>query len=346
MGYPKGLTSKELSEFFIQLKAMTGAGIPLSRVFLIMGEGAEKTRLFRVCKKLERYVYEGQMLSGAMEETGVFPELAIRMIQAAEASGRLKETAALLALYYQKDYQMKLRVQNAMVYPKILLAVCMSMILIVFLFIMPALNPLLADMDLPAITKFLMLFSRFLAEKWYFAIMASAVPFVLWKAFVRHEKGRYLWDKWKIRIPGVRKQLKLIYAARFSRILSSLYSGGIPMIESLRITGQTLGNRYLERKMEDILEEIRRGGRLSHGIGKISGFDRRLSSVIFVGEETGRLDEMLETIAESYEYESEEALLRLTELLHPVLILVMGVVICVVLLAVMVPIWRMYENIG
>ena len=140
--------------------------------------------------------------------------------------------------------------------------------------------------------------------------------------------------------------MKIIYTARFSRSQSSLYASGLPMLLCLEIAGRALGNRYLEKQFSEVIKQVQGGEMLSRAIQNVEGLDKKLSSIIFVGEETGKLDNMLESVADGYEYESDMALTRLIGLMEPAMILVMGVVIGIILLGIMIPMWNMYGYIG
>lgn len=342
----KMLKPMELSEFSRQIAVMTGSGITLSGTMGILRTGTEEKRLRTIYGYLQKRMKQGCPMSNAMEEMGIFPEMMVNMFRAGEASGRIEQTAAKLAEHYQKEHRMKTRIEAAVQYPKILCLVAVASVLMIFLVVMPTVEPLFEGMELPLITKILMKFSDFIKEKWYFAVFLSCLPAVVWQTLLSSEKFRYLWDKEKLYLPVIGKQLKIIYTARFSRSQSSLYASGLPMILCLEIASKTLGNRYLARQFSEVVKQVQSGEMLSRAIQDVDGLDKKLASAIFVGEETGKLDKMLESIADGYEYESDMALSKLIGLIEPVMILVMGVMIGIILLGVMIPMWNMYGYIG
>ena len=342
----KMLKPMELSEFSRQIAVMTGSGITLSGTMGILRTGTEEKRLRTIYGYLQKRMKQGCPMSNAMEEMGIFPEMMVNMFRAGEASGRIEQTAAKLAEHYQKEHRMKTRIEAAVQYPKILCLVAVASVLMIFIVVMPTVEPLFEGMELPLITKILMKFSDFIKEKWYFAVFLSCLPAVVWQTLLSSEKFRYLWDKEKLYLPVIGKQLKIIYTARFSRSQSSLYASGLPMILCLEIASKTLGNRYLARQFSEVVKQVQSGEMLSRAIQDVDGLDKKLASAIFVGEETGKLDKMLESIADGYEYESDMALSKLIGLIEPVMILVMGVMIGIILLGVMIPMWNMYGYIG
>lgn len=160
-------------------------------------------------------------------------------------------------------------------------------------------------------------------------------------------KSVQVWlDKIKLRSPIVGKLLKIIHTARFARTLSSLYSSGIPMVRCLAITKDTITNRYIASQIDNTIERVKNGEPLSRSIDYVDGFDVKLASTIMVGEETGRLKNMLEATADSMEYEAENAMQRLTTFIEPALVIALAVIIGFVVLAVMLPMVSLYKNIG
>lgn len=340
------LKPEQLSEINRDLAAMTGAGITIQKAVEILQKGSSESRILRTYAGLEKRLNQGCLLSESMEDMGIFPEMMINMYRAAEATGKTEATARRLAVHYQKEHRMENQIRTALLYPKILLLTAVFVVLCVFWMVIPTVEPLFEGMELPVITKILMGFSRIMKERWYIILVVLLVSAVLVQILIKNEKVRLSLDKFKIHVPIVGKQLRVIYTARFARSQSSLYHSGLPMVRSLEISGKTLENKYLEAQFGEIIRDIRGGETLSHAIGKVDGLDGKLGPVIYVGEETGKLDVMLEGIAENYEHESETALSRLTAMIEPAMILVMAVVVGGILLGIMLPMWNMYGNIG
>lgn len=340
------LRASQLSEINRDIAAMTGAGITIQKAMEILQKGNLESRILKVYRSLERRLKEGCLISEAMEEMGIFPELMVNMYRAAETSGKTEKTARWLTVHYQKEHRMENQIRTALLYPKILLITAIMVVLCVFWMVIPTVEPLFEGMELPMITRILMGISKLLKDKWYVVMPVLFVPIVLIRILMENGKIRLQWDKFKIHLPIIGKQLRIIYTARFARSQSSLYHSGISMIKSLEIAGKTLGNKYLELQFKEIIRDIRGGESLSNAIGKVDGLDRKLEPVIYVGEETGKLDSMLESIAENYEHETEISLSRLVALIEPAMILIMGAVVGSILLGIMLPIWNMYGNIG
>ena len=337
------LTSDQLSEFCRHIGAMCSAGVPLASAMEILQMGIEQKRIRNLYGKLQNKMEQGNSFSSALEETGAFPELLLNMFRAAETSGTLEETAKRMSIYYRKEHRMKNQIRSATLYPKILCIVSLFVILTIFLVVMPTVEPLFQGTELPLLTRILIAFSQLLTEWWYLVLIVLVLISIGLRIAFRQKRVRMYWDRVKVQIPVIGKQFRIIYTARFARSESNLYGSGLPMVEGLEIAAKTIGNLYLEEQFSEVIRMVQGGTAFSHAIEAVKGFDKKLAPVIYVGEETGKLDEMLESIAEGYEYEAETAFMRLTAMAEPALIIVMGLVIGTILLGIMMPMWSMYE---
>jgi len=188
--------------------------------------------------------------------------------------------------------------------------------------------------------------SKFMQSNWYVVILVVVGLVFLVKLLKKQPAVKIALDKFKLKIPKIGKLLKIIYTARFARTLSSLYASGISLVEGLSIAKGTIGNEYISSQFDGLVKEVRNGMTVSQAISQIDGFDPKLSSTILIGEETGRLDEMLESTADSFDYESEQATGRMTALIEPIMLVVMAVIVGTVMISVIQPIYGMYDNIG
>lgn len=343
---PGHLKPDFLSEFCRQVGVMTGSGITLARAMEILQEASEEKRMAKLYGELQTKMKQGYPISDAMEEMRIFPELMINMFRAAEAGGRFEETADRMAEHYRKEHRMASQIRNAVLYPKFLCLMLITVVLFIFLVIVPMVEPLFHGMELPAVTKFLIASSGFVKEKWYMLILFTVCLAVVCLAAGSNNKVRRFRDKIRLRLPGIGKHIRTVYTARFARSLGSLYKSGVPMVDSLEIAAGTIGNQYLEKQFSEVIRRVKNGEVLSRAVKDIDGFDKKLASVILVGEETGKLDYMLKSIAETYEYEAEAALTRMISLIEPVMIVVIGIIIGIILLGIMLPMWNMYGYIG
>ena len=238
-------------------------------------------------------------------------------------------------------------IKGAMTYPIILGVLCIVIIIAMFTFIMPTFAGLYESPDdMPAFTKIMMAFSDSLVHFWYIYIAVIAGIIFAITYVMKIPATRLKWDKLIIKGPGWGPLVVKIYTARFARTLSSLYSSGIPMVECLQRSSSILGNRYIDELFENVVDEVKQGETLSASIQRTEIFDSMFCSIIFVGEESGALDTILAKTAEYYDEEADSAVARLVGMLEPVMIIVMGVAVCMLLLAVFPALYGSFDAIA
>ena len=336
---------KELAEFSRQLGSMIGAGVSLIRAISILVQREEKPKIKKIYTDIYRKLQQGSTLSVAMEEQGnAFPQLMINMYRSGENSGQMEKVAKTMAAQYDKDNRVKSKVKNAMIYPIILLVVTVFVILIVFTFIIPQFQDLFKGMELPLVTRIVNGFSNLLLSYWYWILIVVLCIVAVITSLLRVDKIRYKFDRFKLKAPLFGKLLRIIYTARFARNLCSLYTSGISIITAMQIVRTTIGNKYIDAQFDESIIMIRNGTSLSQSIQRIDGFDSKLATSIFIGEESGKLEDMLTSIADDFDYESEAATQRMVAVLEPIMIIVLAVIVLLVMMSVLLPIYQMYQN--
>jgi len=341
------LKANETAEFSRQLANMLKSGITIVRAMEILKDRDFKPQLKMIYEKLYKDVQQGFTLSETMRlQPRTFPELLLNMYASGEASGKLEQVANKMAHHYDKENRLNGKVKSAMTYPIILLVVTIAVVMIIFTLVLPQFFKVLEDMELPLITRVVIGISEFLQSNWLYVIIGVLTVIALCQYLIRIRKVALKVDRLKIRFPIIGKLLKIIYTARFSRTLSSLYTSGISMLNALEITRTIISNTYIENQFDDVIKSVRNGESLSAAVGMVDGFDKKISTTILIGEETGRLDAMLESTAESFDYEAEMATGRLVQLVEPVMIVVLAIVIGGIMLAVMMPLMKLYQNAG
>lgn len=341
------LSSRQLSEFSKSLSTLLASGVSIVRGLEIIAdeEGispAAKSLYLEILSDLRK----GISLSEAMELRKCFPELMLGMIRSGEGSGNIDAVMNRLALHYERESRLKQQVQSTMTYPAVLLVMCVLVVIVIVTFILPQFEELFSEMEsLPGITEFLMAASDFLVNQWYVVLLILFILGIILRIVSKIEKVRRTIDYIKVHMPVIGRLNRVIYTARFARTLSSLYSSGMPIASALQTAGGTVGNLYVEQQFEKVIGMVRSGVPLSQALKEVDGFLRKLSSTILVGEESGRLDVMLDSIAMTMEQEAEEATKRLVTLLEPVLICVMALLVGFIIVAVMLPIYESYGAI-
>lgn len=341
------LSSKQLAELNSELSNLLASGVSLVRALDIISQEEGIPPYARdVYTAVLEEVKKGVSLSEAMEAQGCFQDLMTGMIRSGEGNGNLDLVTKRLAIHYNKEAKLNSQVKSAMTYPIFLLVLCALIVVLLFTFVLPQFDELFAGMEsLPLPTVILMAISDFMVESWYFVLLVAVIVFISVKLILGIPAVRRRMDYAKVHLPVIGKLNKIIYTARFARTLSSLYSSGMPIVSALKTAGETIGNSYVEEQFEAVSAEVRSGVPLSEALKKVDGLQQKLASTIFVGEESGRLDFMLDSIAESMEDDAQEATKRLVTLLEPVMIVVMAFVAGFVIIAVMMPIYMSYGSI-
>ena len=343
----KKLKAKQLAAFCRELSTLLASGVTLVRALDIISEQEGINKDERdIYKDVLQDLKRGISLSDAMESKECFPELMIGMIRSGEGSGNLDLVTQRLSVQYEKDYKLTQQVKSAMTYPCILLVLCVVIVILIVTFILPQFQSLFDQMEsLPMITNILIAVSNFLVQKWYIALLTVAVIVALIRIIVGIPSVRRGVDWLKVHMWGFGKLFKVVYTARFARTLSSLYSSGMPIVSAVGVAAKTIGNGYVESQFDEVVTMVRGGVPLSQGLREVDGLQKKLSSTILVGEESGRLDVMLDSIAETLEADAEQATKRMVTLLEPILIIFMALIVGCIMIGVMLPIYQSYSAI-
>lgn len=345
----KAFKSKELSEFCRQMGTLIASGVTLVRALGIMQE-EEGLKPYQksVYKELNRRIRQGTPMSEAMQELeGVFPPLLVHMMHTAEMAGNLDKTCLRMAEQYEKEYKLNSKVSSAMTYPKILMVMIVAVVAVIMTFVMPQFTELFAQMEsLPAPTEFLIGLSDFVRNDWLVCIIIISVAILTYKMLMRIPAVCVKKDWLMVHIPVFGKLQKAIYTARFARTLCSLYGSGLPIISALAIARHTVGNVYIDVQFDEIIAFVRAGGTLSEALEQVDGFTKKLIASIKIGEETGHLESMLESTADTLDYEAEMAINKMVSMIEPVMLIVMACVVGFVMISVMMPIYNSYDSVS
>lgn len=338
-----------LSEFNRELSDMLRAGITLVRALTILAQEETRNKKERaVLQQVLKLVRQGESISDAMEkQSGAFPGLMINMYRAAESNGSLGDTAGRLAVHYEKEHQLNTKIKGATTYPKILCVIAVVVVVFVMAFVLPQLSGLFDNLtELPLPTRILFGITDFAKNHLEIILIMAAIGVIVVILLGRMPSVKRKKDEIQLKLPMVGLLFQVIYTARFARSLSSLYCAGIPIVSAMQITKKTIGNAYIEAQFDSAIALLRDGKSLSESIDIIDGFMKKLASVIRVGEESGNLSVMLDSIADSFDYESSAAVNRLVSYLEPILIIIMAMAIGFIMVAVMLPIYDSYSAIG
>lgn len=321
--------TKELAFCCRQLSAMLTSGLTLVKSIDIMRNEQENDKAKAIWQDIYENVQKGESFSATLEmHRGSFPDFLISMVGAGEASGSLDVIMTRLSDQYAKENKLSNTVKGAMIYPCILGVLCVVIVIFLFTFIMPTFLDMYEDPStMPFLTKVMKVISDFLIKRWYILIILLVFIIIGINYALKSPNLRYKVDRMIIKGPGWGPLVTKIYTARFSRTLSSLYSSGIPMVECIQRASAILGNMYVDDKFEGVIDEVKQGETLSAAITRTEIFESMFCSVIYVGEESGALDSILEKTSDYYEEESDSAVERLVHMVEPIMLIFMGVVI-------------------
>ena len=339
------MSLKDLSSFCRELGTMLESGMDILSVLDVLIDGAPHKDIKEVLQNVSDSLHNGQSFSDAlMEHKQFFPNIMIYMFKAGEANGQLSQVAITLAEQFDKENKIQKKIKTAMIYPTILAIVSIIVVLAIFIVIMPSFSEVFMDVDLPWITQALMKMSQFLVKYSYFVlgffILFIVVFILLWK----QPKVQNAWARYKIKIPKIGRFIQTIYTSRFARSLGSLYISGVNIITALELTASTVNNVYLEQQIKNASMRLKEGQSLSHAIEQVDGLDYKLVRSVSVGEESGKLDIILNSLSDEYDADASQAIEKLLALMEPVLILFLGLVVGIIVIAVLLPIYSMYSS--
>jgi type IV pilus assembly protein PilC len=346
---PKRIKAAELTVMTRQMATMISAGMTLLRAFYVLEEQAENPKLKEVLSAVREDIEAGLAFSDSLaKHPKVFNPLYVAMVKAGEAGGVLEEALDRIADQLEKDDALRRQVKAAMAYPAVVMIFALGVLLGLIAFIVPVFVGVFADFggELPLITQLTVNASDFVTGRWYLlnaAFVGGVVGFKKWRTSAW---GRPQWDRLRLRIPfKIGNTVQKIALARWSRTFSALYSAGVPIMQAIEVTGQTAGNAVLEETMESVIESVKSGGSIAAPLRDAPIFPPMTAQMIAVGEETGNLDTMLTKVADFYEDEVAAAIKALTSILEPVMIVLVGGIVGFIVVAMYMPMFKVYEAI-
>lgn len=341
------LKMKNLVIFCRQLSTMLHAGIPIVQALDMVSDKADDSKTKSVYSNIYEEVQKGNSLSAAMmAQVGAFPPLLINMVEAGELGGTLDESLASMATYFEKETKLNNKIRSASIYPMILGIVAVGVVLMLVTFVLPTITSMFDESLMPLPTKIVMAFSNFILDNWLLLILLIGVLVISINMLLKVNSVRISFDRLKLNLPVIGKLMSTIYSARAARAMASLYSSGIQTLDMLETTGKILNNKYLESQFLDVLVEVSEGGLISEAIERTQSFDKMLSSMIYIGEESGSLETILNDTADYFDEEADSATSKLVALIEPVMIVVLGIIIGFIVVSIIMPIFTMYSSGG
>lgn len=335
---------KHLSVFCREFSVLLASGMNLMTALQLLYERAEKPKMKACYMRMIEGIEKGDTLYDAMRKQGnTFPPLFRAMVLAGESSGSIDTVMEKMAAYYEREANMKSKVQNAMIYPIILIFVTVAVILVLFTFVLPQFFEMFEGQDVPGITAFFMGVSHFMTDYWYFVLIGILLLILLIKAACTSEKVAYTLDKIILKLPVFGKLIEKIIMAHFANAMNVLYASGITVIKALEISSGTVTNRCISEKLIQVREDVEKGITLSAALQTEGLFDQMFWSMVHIGEESGNLETMFLKLSEYLEQESESAVSKMMAVLEPAVLIIIAVLIGAVVASVLLPIYSMYQ---
>ena len=339
----KGVSNKDLLLFTQEMHTLLHSGLPLDRSLAILSEVSESQVFREIIQKVLNDIKGGKSLGEAMgEHPRVFPKLYVNMIRAGEAGGALNTVLQRLVEFLESSEALRSYFSSALIYPALLAIVGVLSISCLIVFVVPEFSRVFLDMGVPVPLpmRIMLGVSAVISQGWWGIILVGVAGYWFFKRWVSTEEGRLKWDSRILHIPLVGKLLQKVEVARFARTLGTLLHSAVPLLQSMTIVKEIIGNRAIAQAMDPIKQGIKKGEGITGPIHESGVFPPLAIHLLRVGEESGKLDNMLLQIADTYDREIKENVQRLVALFEPLMILFMGVIIGTIVVSML---WSIFS---
>src|SRR5450432_2372340 len=342
----------DLVLFTRQLATMIEAGISLVQALTALYEqcDAKKQKSLRdVISDVTARVQGGETFHESIaKHPRVFDRLFVSMVKAGEHGGLLAEILDRLAGFLEASARLRKKVKSAMTYPVIVICIAFAITTFLIVKVVPIFGEIFKDFGakLPAPTQFLIDVSDFMRGEWYFLIAIFGGVFFGIRTFLRSTRGKQLWDRWKLKLPVFGPLIHKICMSRFARTFAQLIRSGVPILEVMEIVGETSGNNVIAQAIKSVALDVEKGDHLTNAMSKQKIFPPMLLRMVSAGEATGKIDAMLEKMADFWDEEIEALLDALTSLIEPLLIVVLGVIVGGIVIAMFLPIFKLNDIVS
>ena len=342
----------DLVLFTRQLSTMIEAGISLVQALTALYDQCDPKRqksLRHIISDVTTRVQGGETFNESIaKHPRVFDRLFVSMVKAGEHGGLLAEILDRLAGFLEASARLRKKIKSAMTYPVIVICIAMAITTFLIVKVVPIFGEIFQDFGskLPAPTQFLIDVSDFMRGEWYFLLGGIAAVFFGIRTFLRSTRGKQLWDRWKLKLPVFGPLIHKICMSRFARTFAQLIRSGVPILEVLDIVGGASGNHVVETSIKGVSADVEKGDNLSVALSKKTIFPPMMLRMVAAGEATGKIDTMLEKMADFWDEEIEAMLDALTSLIEPLLIVFLGVIVGGIVIAMFLPIFKLNEVVS
>ena len=339
----KGVSRKELVLFSRQLSTLINARVPILQALDILVDQVSSRKLKEVIREMVSDIEGGKSLSETIARfPSVFSNLYINLIRSGELSGTLDKSLLYIADQQEKDYDLVSKLRGAMAYPIFIISAIFIVGALMFTFVLPQMLSVLqeAGAALPLTTRILMFFTNIFSKYWLLLILGFLGVIAGFVMYIRSSGGRIIWDAFKLKVPILGKLLQKLYMDRFSRNLSTLIAGGIPIVQALDTVAEIVGNSIYREIILEASKEVETGRSIGAGFASRKEMPKIVGQMIEVGEQTGELDVILGKLANFYGKEVENMIATMTNLLEPVIMILLGLAVAVMVAGILLPIYN------
>ena len=343
------VSTKDKIVFTRQFATLIGAGLPLSNALRTLVEQTESKPMKRVIEDILQQVEAGKSLEEACSKhPDVFNKVYLSLLQAGEASGTLDLALKRLADQQEKDESMMSKIRGAMTYPAIVLVVIIAVVIFMMIMVVPQVENLYSDMgkELPGATKALVGISNFIIQRWYVVLIALIVFGVVFVQYLRTDTGKKMLATFLLNVPIFKGLFLRLYNARFARTMQMLLSTGVAMLDSMQMAAEATNNLVYEAQIVAAKDTVQAGKPLSDALKDKKYMLPLVPQMSSIGEESGKIDEMLGKAAQVYEDELDEQINAISTMIEPILMVVMALLIGFIVLAVLMPIYSLVSSVG
>jgi type IV pilus assembly protein PilC len=352
----RGVDMRELAVFSRQFATLNASGMPMLRTLQTLEEQTNDDLLREAAAGIRQDVEAGSSLEQAMSRyPKIFDRLYRAMVRSGEQSGRLDEAMDRIAYQVEKQDALRREVKSALMYPALIFGFAAVVLVAIVAFVIPVFAKIFEELaeehpeeaaSLPAPTQLCVGASHALTGYWFVIIPGFILSVFLFFKWKKTESGHRAWDRFTLRIPfKIGDVVQKVALARWSRTFAGSVSSGVPMLQAIKLTGETAGNVVVEESMDEVYASVKRGGSIAAPISEADIFPPMVGHMVAVGEETGQLDEMLSKVADFYEAEVDAKVKALTALLEPVMIVFVGGMVGFIVISMYLPMFSIYEHI-
>jgi len=338
------VSKKEIVIFSRQLATLINAKVPIIQAFEILLSQITNRALKNAIAEMMNDIEGGKSLSEAVAVfPHIFSDLYVNLVKSGELSGTLDQSLVYLANQQEKDYELTSKIRGAMTYPIFIVCALVGVGLVMMIVVVPKLTAILTETggSLPMTTQILISVSGFLKNYWYVILILIIIAVFGIRYSTRTKGGKRFWDGFVLRIPIFGQLFRKIYLVRFTRSLATLSSGGIHLVEALKITSEVVGNRVYRDILERTIKEVEEGNQIASVLIKSKDVPPMVSYMVSVGEQTGKLDVVLSKLSDFYSREIDNLVVNLVSLIEPIIMLVLGLAVGVMVAAIIMPMYNL-----